>query len=141
KYEDDLRDQWQSRAHRAEWQRMLRLVRAMVSDQGGVTALSGEIHLATRAEMALGGSRVLHQLVASGITHRPPPRAWARVLGAIARLGEAPLPEHPIRILPLPARQERYVAERNFLTLERENAAWQAHWHLEQSGQTAPLAL
>ncbi|MEM8596328.1 MAG: alkaline phosphatase D family protein, partial [Pseudomonadota bacterium] len=47
KYEDDLRDQWQSRAHRAEWQRMLRLVRAMVSDQGGVTALSGEIHLAT----------------------------------------------------------------------------------------------
>ncbi|MEI4231475.1 alkaline phosphatase D family protein [Roseovarius sp. D22-M7] len=39
KYEDDLRDQWQSRAHRDEWRRMLRLVRDMARrDVKDVTA-------------------------------------------------------------------------------------------------------
>ena len=48
KYEDDLRDQWQSRAHRDEWRRMLRLVRDLAMRDGhDITAVSGEIHLAT----------------------------------------------------------------------------------------------
>ncbi|MEO0819171.1 MAG: alkaline phosphatase D family protein, partial [Pseudomonadota bacterium] len=129
KYEDDLRDQWQSRAHREEWCRMLELLRAIAAETGTeVAALSGEIHLATRAEMALGGARVLHQLVASGISHRAPPKAWARALGAIASLGESPLPGHPIRINRLPGQPGRYVAERNFLMLERRESAWQARW-------------
>lgn len=76
KYEDDLRDQWQSRAHRAEWQRMLRLVRDMALRDGhNLTAVSGEIHPATRATMDLGQGLLLHQLVASGMAHRTPPEA------------------------------------------------------------------
>ena len=106
-----------------------------------VAALSGEIHLATRAEMALGGARVLHQLVASGISHRAPPKAWARALGAIASLGESPLPGHPIQINRLPGQPGRYVAERNFLMLERGESAWQARWDLETSGLTEPMPL
>ena len=142
KYEDDLRDQWQSRAHRDEWRRMLRLVRDLARREGhDITAVSGEIHLATRATMDLGGGLTLHQLVASGIAHRAPPKGWARVLGALAWLGEDPLPDHPIRVERLPGQTGRYVAERNYLLLERLSGDWSARWTLETSGTTAPLAL
>lgn len=142
RYEDDLRDQWQSRAHREEWRRILRLVRDMALRDGhDVTALSGEIHLATRAEMDLGDGRTLHQLVASGIAHRAPPAAWARVLGALAWLGEDPLPENPISVRPLPGQRSRYVAERNYLILDRISGDWSARWSLEKSGETGRLAL
>ena len=142
KYEDDLRDQWQSRAHRAEWARMLRLVRDMAHADGqNLTAVSGEIHLATRAVMDLGEGNRIDQLVASGIAHRAPPRAWARFLGSLARLGAAPLPKHRVRILPLPGQRGRYVAERNYLVLERRSDAWQAAWEIENSGLTPPLSL
>ena len=142
KYEDDLRDQWQSRAHRDEWRRMLRLVRDLARRDGhDITAVSGEIHLATRATMDLGGGLTLHQLVASGIAHRAPPKGWARVLGALAWLGEDPLPDHPIRVERLPGQTGRYVAERNYLLLERLSGDWSARWTLETSGTTPPLAL
>ena len=140
KYEDDLRDQWQSRAHRASWVRALRTL----SEAGGtrnVVALSGEIHLATRAEMPIAGGRTLHQLVASGVTHRPPPKAWARLLGAVARWGQSPLPGQPIRIRPLPGRSARYTAERNTLSLERSDGAWSARWDLEETGPSPALVL
>nr|WP_233253116.1 alkaline phosphatase D family protein [Paracoccus binzhouensis] len=138
-YEDDLRDQWQSRAHREEWQRMLREVLAWRA-HAPVTALSGEIHLATRAVMGPDAQRV-HQLVASGISHRAPPKAYARSLGLFAGLGEAPLPGHPIRIHPLPGQRHRYMAERNYLTLARREGRWQSVWHLEDSGETPALDL
>jgi hypothetical protein len=139
KYEDDLRDQWQSRAHRSAWQRMLREVLRM-RDAGPVTAISGEIHLATRAEMTCGEG-VMHQLVASGISHPAPTKNYARGLGLLAGLGEAPLKGHPIRILPLPGQSTRYIAERNFLLLERQGGTWEASWHLEESGVTPALVL
>jgi hypothetical protein len=142
RYEDDLRDQWQSRFHRDEWRRMLWLVRDLARRDGhDITAVSGEIHLATRAVMDLGGGLELNQLVASGIAHRAPPKAWARTLGALASLGEDPLPEHPISVARLPGQRGRYVAERNYLTLERRAGNWHARWDLETSGMTAPLAL
>ncbi len=141
-YEDDLRDQWQSRAHRAEWKRMLALVCGMAEGADReVTVLSGEIHLATRAFMDLGADGRLHQLVASGIAHRAPPKSWAWCLGLLARGGEDPLPEHPIRIERIPGQSGRYVAERNYLVLERHGDSWQAAWEFEASGRSAPLPL
>jgi hypothetical protein len=56
-------------------------------------------------------------------------------------LGEAPLQGHPIRIKPLPGQRHRYVAERNYLALDRRAGQWQAVWHLEESGPTPPLGL
>ena len=142
KYEDDLRDQWQSRAHRDEWRRMLRLVHSMGHPNGqDITAVSGEIHLATRATMQGDEGPPFHQLVASGIAHRAPQTLWARVLGALAWLGEAPLPDQPIRIEPLPGLKSRYVAERNYLILERISDRWSARWELEKSGISDPLIL
>ncbi|WP_255471014.1 alkaline phosphatase D family protein [Paracoccus sp. M683] len=138
-YEDDLRDQWQSRAHRAEWRRILRAA-LRLRQAGPLTVLSGEIHVATRAEMGPSDT-LIHQLVASGISHRAPPKAYARALGALARLGEAPLKDHPIRNLRLPGQRARYISQRNYLTLDRKDDQWSAVWNLEESGRTPPLPL
>src|SRR6056297_256390 len=140
KYEDDLRDQWQSRAHRSEWRRMLSRVLAMHRGGHAVTVLSGEIHLATRATMAAGESPV-HQLVASGIAHRAPPRAWAWTLDLLARFGESPLAQHPIRLHALPGHVGIYKADRNFLLLERRCGNWRAMWEMERRGCSDWLGL
>lgn len=141
KYEDDLRDQWQSRSHREEWRQLLRELLA-VHERGGspLTILSGEIHLAARCEMA-AHRRPLHQLIASGIAHPPPPKWYGRVLGGLALLGESPLPRHPIRLHPLPGRRRIYTTERNYLMLQRHGGRWLAWWELERSGRTPPLEL
>jgi len=139
-YEDDLRDQWQSHAHRSEWQRFLRALVDAAKTGAAVTVVSGEIHLATRGTMACDRGTI-HQLVASGIAHPSPPRAYAALLGTFARLGEAPLPGHPVRLRPLPGQRRIYAAERNYLTLERAGGAWRAAWHLEHSGVTPALAI
>ncbi|MEQ8814416.1 MAG: alkaline phosphatase D family protein [Thalassobaculum sp.] len=142
KYKDDLRDQWQSRSHRAEWRRLLRTLEREAVERGrGVTALSGEIHLATRGEMAFGDGSVLHQLVASGIAHPAPPAGYSAGLGLLAALGEDPLENRPIRLRPLPGRRWIYTGQRNYLVLERTGTAWTACWELEHDGRTPALAL
>ena len=142
RYEDDLRDQWQSHAHRDEWRRFLSLLERTMSERDfAVTVLSGEIHLATRAEMNLGDGRRLDQLVASGIAHKPPPRLYARALGCLAAFGEGPLPGRKIHIRRLPGQRRIYVAERNYLVLERQQDRWTASWELEESGRTPTLQI
>ena len=138
-YEDDLRDQWQSRAHREEWTRFLQ---ALVDQtrRCEVTVLSGEIHLATRGEMP-GHGRTVHQLVASGIAHPPPPQAYAKALGTLASLGEDPLPHHPVSLHPLPGRGDVYTADRNYLVLERRDGTWTACWITESGGDTPALPI
>ncbi|ALN74475.1 alkaline phosphatase D family protein [Aureimonas sp. AU20] len=141
-YEDDLRDQWQSRAHRAEWRRFLALMEGeAVCRRSPVTIVSGEIHLATRGTMDLRDGSQLHQLVASGITHPKPPRAMAIGLGLLSRLGESPLKGRKIRLRPLPGQRPVYTADRNYLVVERQAGAWHAVWELEEHGRTPALAL
>ncbi|KAB0681509.1 alkaline phosphatase family protein [Aureimonas leprariae] len=142
RHEDDLRDQWQSFAHRLEWQRFLSCLAKLATARGAaVTALSGEIHLAARGTMPLGPGGVLHQLVASGISHPAPSRFYARALGGLARLGHRPLKDMPIRMHPLPGRRGLYAAERNYLVLTREAGRWTAEWELEAGGRTPPLTI
>ena len=142
KYEDDLRDQWQSRTHRPEWRRFLRLLEREVEERGReITLLSGEIHLATRGVMHLRSGKRLHQLVASGIAHPPPPGIWPATLNLLARLGEAPLKGRPIRLHPLPGRFSIYTRERNFLVLEENGTGWRASWELENRGRTPALQI
>ena len=140
KYEDDLRDQWQSHAHRAEWRAFLQAALALHWRGSEVTFVSGEIHLATRGTMA-SATGPIHQLVASGIAHPAPPLGYARGLGLLARFGEAPLKDHPIRLHPLPGQRGVYTAERNYLVLERRGGNWTASWRLEHAGTTPPLAI
>lgn len=139
KYEDDLRDQWQSRSHRAEWCHFLEcLADIHVNADTRVTVLSGEIHVATRGTFDVP-PEPMHQLVASGIVHPAAPRTYAWALGALARLGESPLPGHPIRLHPLPGKQSTYTPQRNFLVIERQDRAWRAWWELESDGPTPRL--
>lgn len=140
RYEDDLRDQWQSRAHRAEWQRFLGTCLALEAAGPQVTLLSGEIHLATRGEMH-GRAQTLRQLVSSGIAHPAPPAWYARLLGGLAWLGESPVDGHPIALRPLPGRSAIYTAQRNYLVLERGSADWHAWWETEAEGPTPRLDL
>ena len=141
-YEDDLRDQWQSRTHRTEWKRFLSLLAGWEeSGRGELTVVSGEIHLATRGEMRLKGGSIMHQLVASGISHPAPSPGYPRMLGLLARFGESPLKGRKIRIRPLPGYATTYAGERNYLVLDRKGTAWQAVWELEETGRTAPIAI
>lgn len=141
KYEDDLRDQWQSRTHRAEWRRFLeRLTEVHGKDQVALTVLSGEIHLATRGTFEVLPAP-MHQLIASGISHPAPPEAYAKLLGLLARFGDSPIPGHPIRLHPLPGHRGTYVAERNYLILERRRGEWHVWWELEKGGPTPALRI
>lgn len=142
KYDDDLRDQWQSRVHREEWRRFLQALVDRVRAGQGVTVVSGEIHLATQGELLVDAEgQVIRQLVASGITHPEPPAVWAWFLGHLARLGDTPLPRHPIRMMPLPGFSGIYRAERNYMILDRTGGAWTARWRLEKTGWTPPVGL
>ena len=140
-YEDDLRDQWQSYAHRKEWSRFLSaLMKVHDKPDHALAVLSGEIHLAMRGTMRTK-TGALHQLTASGISHPAPPDGLATALSLLARLGESPVRGHPIRLHPLPGKRRPYTAERNYLILRRRAKSWTAAWHLEESGETEPLQL
>ena len=140
-YKDDLRDQWQSRSHRIEWQRMLKTVeQRAVKNRLNVTVLSGEIHLATQASMPFCNDARLTQYVASGIAHPPPPAAFARALGWLATFGEDPLPDQPISIKPIPGQTQIYTAQRNFLLLTKSESALTTQWILERDGPTPVIS-
>ena len=141
KYEDDLRDQWQSHAHREEWARFLRALAERMEGGAPVTVLSGEIHLAGRGEMTLRDGRILHQLIASGISHPPPPRGYARTLSAFATWGDAPVPDRPLAMRRIPDLDRIYIDQRNYLLIRRENNRWTATWDFEETGRTVPLSL
>lgn len=141
KYEDDLRDQWQSRWHRREWCRFLELLESVANQHDHeITLLSGEIHVATRGTFETRG-KTIHQLVASGISHTAPPAMFARVLGLLAWIGDHPLPDRPTKLKPLPGRIGTYCAARNYLTLARKDTRWDANWHLEGIGWTPDLTI
>src|SRR3546814_16056457 len=84
-HQDDLRDQWQSRTHRAEWMRLLDALLGFAErNRATVASLSGEIHLGCYG-IARRGDAALHQFTSSGIVHPPSPAPmgplptwWAR---------------------------------------------------------------
>ena len=113
KYVDDLRDQWMSYAHEAEW---VRVMDALFAAPVPVTVLSGEIHLAAHGTATRDG-RTIDQLTASGIAHPPPPRLFGSLLDRFVRRpwrrGETELAMHP-----LGETGRRYLAVRNWLEVE-----------------------
>ena len=152
-YQDDLRDQWMSHAHRDEWAGVVgELIDA--SAEARVSVLSGEIHLgahgfATRIDgprprsdglrTRSDGLRTrIEQFIASGIAHPPPPRALARAFEMFAgwtraRAGIA------IDMRPLAPDGRRFVAERNWLEMTaRPDGGLDATLHADEAG---PLVL
>ncbi len=113
---------------------------AEVHERTPVTVLSGEIHLAARGTFDLT-SGPMHQLIASGIAHPAPSRLYAALLKVVSLFPMDLLNEGTISMRPLPGLRARYVAQRNYLVLERQRGEWSAHWEFEGSGSTRPLDL
>ncbi len=136
-YQDDLRDQWMSHAHRDQWNAIAgRLLD--VSDRARVSIVSGEIHLGAQG-FARRGDASIEQFIASGIAHPPPPTALARgyewFAGRTRRRGDI-----AIEMRPVAPDGRRYVAERNWLALTFEaDGTRGAVLHTERSGPL-PLA-
>lgn len=130
-HQDDLRDQWQSPAHRAEWQRLLLVLRDFAAASGArITVVSGEIHLGARGVAEIG-ELSLHQLIASGVVHAPPPAAWTAFLELLARRRWRPFDEVRLRMLPIPGLGRRYLAARNWLALDLSaDGALDATWNV-----------
>ena len=135
-WQDDLVDQWPSRAHGAEWMRLLRELAAFSAATGAcVTSLSGEIHLGALGLIESRGTRI-YQLTSSGIVHPPPPAAAVRLLEWIGARKTPLAPDLTARLLPLPGRGRRFLRARNWLELEvSADRGLSATWHSEEDGE------
>ena len=126
-FQDDLRDQWMSYAHRAEWHRTVDLLIERAVAGRRVSVVSGEIHLAARAvlharddgdrsEGDAAPSARIDQFIASGIAHPPPPRALAALFerfGGRRRRGR-----FDVVLRPVTPDGRRFLPERNWLEIE-----------------------
>ena len=132
RYEDDLRDQWVSPAHRDQHRRLLgHLGDHAVGRDCRVAVLSGEVHLAHAGVMRTRG-RTLWQLTSSGIVHPPPPQAWTSMLERLAGWTTELPGRVSVEFPPLPGQEARFLAARNFLSLEvGTDGALGVRWHTD----------
>ena len=132
-FQDDLRDQWMSHGHRAEWARVVGTLLDAAGDRR-VTVVSGEIHLGARGIASRDG-REIEQFIASGIAHPPPPRALARGYEWFARRTRRREGiDIDMRVIAPDGR--RYVAERNWLSLTLQpDGSREAVLNAERSGR------
>jgi len=139
-WQDDLVDQWPSRAHGVEWTRLLRALAAFSKATGAcVTSLSGEVHLGALGLIESRGTRI-YQLISSGIVHPPPPAMAVKVLEWIGARRTPLAPDLTARLLPLPGHDRRFLRARNWLELEvSPGDGLTATWHSE--GRGAPIRL
>jgi len=140
-FQDDLRDQWQSFAHAAEWARFTEsLLRFKRETRARVTVLSGEIHMGARGVLTAPEGRI-HQLTSSGVVHPPPPPLVARLMGLLSPRGWRISPRARFRMERVPGFGRRYLDERNWLSLEPKGLGYEAIWHAERTGDGIPLTL
>jgi hypothetical protein len=137
-WQDDLVDQWPSRAHWDEWGALLRqLLSFSAANRVRVSAVSGEIHLGALGVIERGATRI-HQLTSSGVVHPAPPAWGVAGLERLARRPARPAPDISARLLPLPGHGRRLLHARNWLELELVDDALAATWHGEG---VAPIQL
>lgn len=139
--QDDLRDQWQSYAHEAQWIRFTEQLLNFKRDTGArVTVLSGEIHFAAWGVLESDVGR-LHQLTSSGVMHPAPPRMASRVLGLVGWREHSIGERASFRMHKLPGLGQRYLADRNWLSLTPNGEGYEACWHTECNGDSGTLTL
>jgi hypothetical protein len=144
--EDDLHDQWGSYSHRTERLRLLHRLFDFADAQGTrVTILSGDVHVAalgvvesTRRPVRWLNANVINQLTSSPVVHPPPPRI---VRWLLERLGTD---VHELdrgitaRMLQFPGTDYRFIARRNWLSLDvdadPQRRIW-ANWFIEDGAR------
>lgn len=139
--QDDLRDQWQSYRHASQWERFTRQLLDYRRQSGAcISVLSGEIHFAARAVLEAEAGPI-HQLTSSGVVHPAPPRFAAQVLNWLGRRRYDIGALGHFRMHILPGMDTRYLADRNWLTLEPFADGYCARWGSERYGDSDALDL
>jgi len=142
--EDDLHDHWSSRPHRGERVRLIhRLLEYSRRENVRVTILSGDVHVAAHAtiyssrEGEPSTKHTLVQLTSSGIVHPAPPAIMRFALNTLFDDDEEIDQGIVGRMEKMPGDERRYVASRNWLSLERDDPQrslgrlW-ANWFAEE---------
>jgi hypothetical protein len=139
--QDDLRDQWQSYAHREEWRRILTRLADFAEETGAcVTSLSGEIHLGALGLVVRGATRI-HELTSSGIVNPPPSSLVVAAYDLLGRQTIHLAPDLTAKLLTIPGHGKRYLRARNRLSLDLDGrGGLDATWHTA-SGPAGRLTL
>ncbi len=144
--EDDLRDHWRSRAHKAERLRLIHRLFAIQHQHGiRVSILSGDVHVAAlgvleweRTDMA--SVSVINQLTSSGIVHPSPAAIIAWAYDNLFDRQEVVDRGIKARMTDFPGTSQAFIPGRNWLALEpdspRQGQRIWANWHVE--GEAAP---
>jgi PhoD related phosphatase len=137
--EDDLRDQWTSRAHLQERLRFIkRCLEFSAKSHCRVTLLSGDVHVAAVGVIESDrndvppNARVINQLTSSGIVHPAPPGIALTYLEHNS--ADVVTVDRGIttQMYEFPASHTRFIGARNVLTIEPDdvNRLW-ANWWVE----------
>lgn len=163
---DDMRDQWESWAHRGERRQLIMNLLAHASaSNSAVTLLSGDVHVAAHARIsstnphhrdAFGRACRIEQLTSSGIVH-PPPQSYEsdlmEIVGADSKDDAGA--DVATEVIPFAKRTARdpyvqhgYLCDRNWLAIDFDASAaagnapgsvrlW-AQWWSENRGPIEP---
>lgn len=142
--EDDLNDQWLSYNHKTE---RLRLIHRLLDFAGAngtrVTIVSGDVHVAalgaiesSRRRLRDTNAGAITQLTSSAIVHPPPPRVVRFFLEQVGAVVQEIDRDITGRMLQFPATSYRFVAERNWMSLEFDESdrIW-VNWRIEGARQ------
>jgi hypothetical protein len=136
-FEDDLRDQWESKAHQEERARLIMtLLDHAATARTRVSILSGDVHVGARGRivsrrpehlLANEAEAVIHQLTSSAIVY-PPPGSFALAgMRSLAKEGPSPLlavSHVDTEVVPLGA-EHFLLGANNWLSVEPD-ANWSA---------------
>lgn len=136
---DDLRDQWQSPYHAAEWARLIRLLAGFAERPGrSVVVLSGEVHYGAFGHAELGNGARLCQLISSGIAHPPPRAATIAAWRLFGRVPDPGVPGVRLAMDDVPGWGRPMLRRRNWLELEVGRAEGTCfRWHADGCGGLA----
>lgn len=139
--EDDLKDHWHSRTHKAERTRLIhRLLDYATENEVRVTLLSGDVHVGAvgviesrRAGTENGHANVINQLTSSGIVHPAPPALMSFALEFLSKNPEQVDRGIEASLLEFLGTRRRFIMARNWLGLEpdsNDGRIW-ANWYVE----------
>lgn len=142
--EDDLRDQWQHRAHLGERARLIHNLMELRRRTGAeVTVLSGDVHVASWGKITSRDPRLVRQgeaeatvmqLISSAIVNIAPGHTTGWFLEQVARRGPSPISSSVQGELLEMEDGRRIVSVRNYLSVAFDNggdgALW-AEWVME----------
>jgi PhoD related phosphatase len=124
--EDDLRDHWNSKPHKAERVRMVHKLLDLPQRKIRTTLISGDVHVAAlgvveskRTDDTKDGSEaVINQLISSGIVHPGPGAAVVFALQHLFDSEDEMDRDITGRMMQFPGSQAKFIGNRNFLSIE-----------------------